>query len=116
MLCSSFAARNGAAFQPHSFAWGCTDKSRHLNNFLTLVRYVVCRFTKDTESVDTSVSYSVQSFMTCSISVFGAILVVTAVTPMIVVAIALLGIVYYRVQVSTLALMLVCNFLGVRKH
>lgn len=38
--------------------------------------------------------------MTCSISVFGAILVVTAVTPTIVVAIALLGIVYYRVQVS----------------
>ena len=60
-----------------------------------------CRFTKDTESVDTSVSYSVQSFMTCSISVFGAILVVTAVTPTIIVAIALLGIVYYRVQVST---------------
>ena len=51
--------------------------------------------------MDTSVSYSVQSFMTCSISVFGAILVVTAVTPTIVVAIALLSIVYYRVQVST---------------
>lgn len=60
----------------------------------------MCRFTKDTESVDTSVSYSVQSFMTCSISVFGAILVVTAVTPTIIVAIALLSIVYYRVQVS----------------
>ena len=39
--------------------------------------------------------------MTCSISVFGAILVVTAVTPAIVLAIALLSIVYYRVQVST---------------
>ena len=51
--------------------------------------------------MDTSVSYSVQSFMTCSISVFGAMLVVTAVTPTIIVAIALLSIVYYRVQVST---------------
>ncbi|KAL3155586.1 hypothetical protein ABBQ38_010843 [Trebouxia sp. C0009 RCD-2024] len=61
------------------------------------------RFTKDTESVDTSVSYSVQSFMTCSISVFGAILVVTAVTPTIIVAIALLSIVYYRVQVYYIA-------------
>lgn len=70
----------------------------------------MCRFTKDTESVDTSVSYSVQSFMTCSISVFGAILVVSAVTPTIMVAIALLGIVYYRVQVSSLALRLVCLF------
>lgn len=56
--------------------------------------------------MDTSVSYSVQSFMTCSISVFGAILVVTAVTPSIIVAIALLSIVYYRVQVSMHALML----------
>lgn len=61
---------------------------------------LLCRFTKDTESVDTSVSYSVQSFMTCSISVFGAMLVVTAVTPSIIVAIALLSIVYYRIQVS----------------
>lgn len=90
-----------------------TDTS---TQFLPYWIYVMCRFTKDTESVDTSVSYSVQSFMTCSISVFGAILVVTAVTPTIVVAIALLGIVYYRVQVSTLALMLVCLFFGVRKH
>ncbi|DBA69271.1 TPA: hypothetical protein ACH3X2_14313 [Trebouxia sp. C0005] len=61
------------------------------------------RFTKDTESVDTSVSYSVQSFMTCSISVFGAILVVTAVTPTIIVAVAALSIVYYRVQVYYIA-------------
>ena len=38
--------------------------------------------------------------MTCSISVFGAMLVVTAVTPSIIVAIALLSIVYYRVQVT----------------
>lgn len=37
--------------------------------------------------------------MTCSISVFGAILVVTAVTPTIIVAVAALSIVYYRVQV-----------------
>ena len=51
--------------------------------------------------MDTSVSYSVQSFMTCGISVFGAMLVVTAVTPTIIVAIALLSIVYYRVQVRT---------------
>ncbi len=61
---------------------------------------LLCRFTKDTESVDTSVSYSVQSFMTCSISVFGAILVVTAVTPAIMVAVAVLSIVYYRIQVT----------------
>ena len=52
--------------------------------------------------MDTSVSYSVQSFMTCSISVFGAILVVTAVTPTIIVAVAALSIVYYRVQVTPL--------------
>ena len=63
----------------------------------------LCRFTRDTESVDTSVSYSVQSFMTCSISVFGAIIVVTAVTPAIIVAVAALSIVYYRVQVQFLA-------------
>lgn len=44
--------------------------------------------------------------MTCSISVFGAILVVTAVTPSIIVAIALLSIVYYRVQVRIPELML----------
>ncbi len=40
--------------------------------------------------------------MTCSISVFGAILVVTAVTPTIIVAVAALSIVYYRVQVTLL--------------
>lgn len=40
--------------------------------------------------------------MTCSISVFGAILVVTAVTPTIIVAVAALSIVYYRVQVTPL--------------
>ncbi len=56
--------------------------------------------------MDTSVSYSVQSFMTCSISVFGAILVVTAVTPTIIVAVAALSIVYYRVQVTPLTLLL----------
>lgn len=38
--------------------------------------------------------------MTCSISVFGAILVVTAVTPAIMVAVAVLSIVYYRIQVT----------------
>lgn len=75
-----------------------------------------CRFTKDTESVDTSVSYSVQSFMTCSISVFGAMLVVTAVTPSIIVAIALLSIVYYRIQVtiSSSYLLLKCSALHER--
>ena len=44
--------------------------------------------------------------MTCSISVFGAILVVTAVTPTIIVAVAALSIVYYRVQVTPLTLLL----------
>ena len=44
--------------------------------------------------------------MTCSISVFGAILVVTAVTPTIIVAVAVLSIVYYRVQVALLTLLL----------
>ena len=66
------------------------------------------RFTKDTESVDTSVSYSVQSFMTCSISVLGAILVVTAVTPTIILAVAALSIVYYRVQVCVMPSMTHC--------
>ena len=50
--------------------------------------------------MDTSVSYSVQSFMTCSISVFGAIIVVTAVTPAIMFAIVALSLVYYQVQVG----------------
>ncbi len=60
--------------------------------------------------MDTSVSYSVQSFMTCSISVFGAILVVTAVTPTIIVAVAALSIVYYRVQVTQLTPLLPTPF------
>ena len=38
--------------------------------------------------------------MTCSISVFGAIIVVTAVTPAIMFAIVALSLVYYQVQVQ----------------
>ena len=38
--------------------------------------------------------------MTCSISVFGAIIVVTAVTPTIMFAILALSLVYYQVQVQ----------------
>ena len=52
--------------------------------------------------------------MTCSISVFGAILVVTAVTPTIIVAVAALSIVYYRVQVTPLTLLLPLQPLWVR--
>ena len=48
--------------------------------------------------------------MTCSISVFGAILVVTAVTPTIIVAVAALSIVYYRVQVTSLTPLLLTPY------
>lgn len=41
--------------------------------------------------------------MTCSISVFGAIIVVTAVTPAIMFAIVALSLVYYQVQVRCAA-------------
>ncbi len=47
-----------------------------------------------------NVSYSVQSFLNCSVSVMGAILVVVAVTPGMLAAIFILGIIYYRVQVG----------------
>ena len=47
-----------------------------------------------------NVSYSVQSFLNCSVSVIGAILVVVAVTPGMLAAIFVLGIIYYRVQVG----------------
>lgn len=40
--------------------------------------------------------------MTCSISVFGAIIVVTAVTPAIMIAIVALSLIYYQVQVKLL--------------
>lgn len=40
--------------------------------------------------------------MTCSISVFGAIIVVTAVTPAIMIAIVALSLIYYQVQVTLL--------------
>ena len=47
-----------------------------------------------------NVSYSVQSFLNCSVSVIGALLVVVAVTPGMLAAIFVLGIIYYRVQVG----------------
>ncbi|KAL4518770.1 hypothetical protein Ndes2437B_g00851 [Nannochloris sp. 'desiccata'] len=56
------------------------------------------RFTKDTESVDTSIQSSVASFLNCAVSVLWSLVVVIAVSPGVAVALIPLGWAYSAVQ------------------
>lgn len=56
------------------------------------------RFTKDVESVDMNVAQAVDSFLTCFVSVVGALMVVIVVTPGVVALIIPIGFLYYQVQ------------------
>jgi len=56
------------------------------------------RFTKDTESVDTSIQSSVASFLNCAVSVLWSLVVVISVSPGVAVALIPLGWAYSAVQ------------------
>jgi ATP-binding cassette subfamily C (CFTR/MRP) protein 1 len=56
------------------------------------------RFTKDTESVDTSIQSSVASFLNCAVSVLWSLVVVIAVSPGVALALIPLGWAYSAVQ------------------
>lgn len=56
------------------------------------------RFTKDTESVDTSIQSSVASFLNCAVSVLWSLIVVVAVSPAVALALIPLTLAYSAVQ------------------
>ena len=56
---------------------------------------------RDTEALDTSLGNTVSSFLTCAVSVLGAMLVVLAVTPGVLFAVIPLSIAYRYVQVRS---------------
>jgi len=56
------------------------------------------RFTRDTESMDTEVAGVLAMAMACIVSVLFSLVIVTAVTKVVIVAIVILGVVYFRIQ------------------
>lgn len=58
-------------------------------------------FCRDTEALDTTLTNAVSSFLTCLVSVVGAMLVVLAVTPAVLFAVVPLSLAYRYIQVSS---------------
>ena len=56
------------------------------------------RFAKDTESVDTSIASSMNSFISCVVTVIGSVVVILVVTPAVSVFLAPLMYLYYSIQ------------------
>ncbi len=81
---------------------------------------LINRFSRDVESLDTSLGNAVQSFTNCLVSVVGAMLVVVFVTPGVLIGVVPLGFLYRRVQVCHLEARrqvgIFANILGARKY
>lgn len=56
------------------------------------------RFTRDTESMDSEVAATLAMALSCIVSVLFSLIIVTAVTRVVIIAIVILGVVYFRVQ------------------
>lgn len=58
------------------------------------------RFTKDTEALDVNLASTWNSFLSCAVTVLFALVVVIGVSPVVVVGIVPLGLLYYYIQVG----------------
>ncbi|CAG9464562.1 unnamed protein product [Pedinophyceae sp. YPF-701] len=107
-----FAVIGIAAPRSVAIAWGSNNASRNLHNHLLerVARFpmsffdsqpsgrLINRFTKDLEAVDSQLAYSVSSLVTFGVSVLGAFAVMIGISPVVIVAIFLLGAVYLHIQ------------------